>query len=187
MGCGIGLTTFFILSADKRIRVVSVDNEIVMIQQIRENLKEEISKGRLESVHADALEYVKKSKDKSFDVIASCYTIHNFEQEYRRLILNEVLRILRPGGLFINSDKYIQDNESEFKNYLNKQMKRFDKFRSMDRPELTKEWKKHMIKDTDSRVIMKEKESIRLMESIGFKNINSINRQELTATIVANT
>jgi len=54
--------------------------------------------------------------DNSFDVITSNWTLHNLEAEAdRRATLNEIIRVLKPGGIVIINDIV---NQSEYSNYL---------------------------------------------------------------------
>ncbi|MFH1802216.1 MAG: class I SAM-dependent methyltransferase [archaeon] len=186
IGCGSGITTDLILSADERTTVVAVDNEMVMIKQAKEHLRDFMHAGRLEVVETDALEYLRTLKEGSFDVFASGYTVHNFEKDYRKSVLIEIFRVLKTGGLFVNADKYALDDEEEHKESLRWQMNLFNTaFSKINRPDLKDVWTKHYLDDDVPELIMKEGESSRFMESIGFKNIKQIFRAHMDAVVVA--
>lgn len=122
IGCGPGYTTLIILDSDKKIRIVAVDNEHVMIEQAKEILRSFIKSDRVKIVEDDALEFLKKQSSNSFDVFASGFTLHNFHKQFRDKVIKEVYRVLKPEGIFINADKYALDNELEHKKTINWQL-----------------------------------------------------------------
>ena len=127
IGCGTGITTGIILRADRRIKLTSIDSEKVMIDQSKTKLKL-FKKDRLKFILDDAFEYLQKTKEDTFDAVVSAYTIHNFERNYRELVLKEIYKKLRESGLFINADKYYFGNTTKDKRHSDWQLKRFNQF-----------------------------------------------------------
>jgi len=106
IGCGTGITTRALLGGREDLEVTAVDNEPTMLDQAQGNLAELLGSGRLRLAAADALTALRDLPSASIDVVASAYTIHNFLDDYRTLVLAEIFRVLRPGGTFVNGDRY---------------------------------------------------------------------------------
>jgi len=186
IGCGSGFTTFIILNSDKRTKIVAVDNETVMIKQAKENLKEFVDNERVQLIENDSLEFLKKQSSDLFDVFASGFTLHNFPTQLREEVIKEIFRVLKPEGIFINTDKYALDDESKHKESLNWQLQQFkEKYSQITRPDLIEEWTKHYLEDDKPELIMKESESIKSMSKIGFKEIKIVFRKQLVAVLFA--
>jgi ubiquinone/menaquinone biosynthesis C-methylase UbiE len=128
------------------------------------------------------LKYLESLPDQSIDAVASAMTIHNFEGNYRENILREVIRILKPGGFFVNADKYVPDDEGKFKKEYEWQMQQFE---NAPDDETKQGWIEHYITDNQPNIIMREKESIEIMKSLGFTDITTINRHHLEILLTA--
>lgn len=83
LGTGIGFTSQKIIDADERINLVSVDKELKMIEEAKENLKSYIDNGRIEIKEIGALEFLTSLPDNSVDSVASGFILHNFLRDYR--------------------------------------------------------------------------------------------------------
>ena len=186
IGCGPGYTTDIILSGDKRIKVTAVDNEPVMIKQAGECLDDYINDGRVELFLEDGLEHLRKITSNSYDFFASAFTLHNFKQEYRQEVLQEIFKILKPEGLFLNADKYAIADTVEHQKHVDWQVEQFkEKYESIGRPDLRDEWITHFLADDKPEFIMKEQESIDAMQKIGFRNVYISYRMQGEALMVA--
>jgi len=186
IGCGPGYTTEIILNSDKRTKVFAVDNEPVMISKAKIVLNNFIKNNRVKLIEADALEFLKKQNSNFFDAFASGFTLHNFHKDYRRKVLEEIYRVLKPESIFVNGDIYALDNDKEYKKSLEWQMQEFRKLCfKIDRYDLLEEWTRHCEEDYKPEVIMKEGEAIKLMKEIGFKNIELVFRKYTKAVLFA--
>lgn len=186
IGCGTGFTTKIILESDTRIEVFAVDNELKMLEQAESNLAPFIADDKIELIHEDGLEFLEKQNSNSYDVFASSETIHNFDKEYRQKILEELYRVLKPTGIFINADKYALDDESQHEESLNWQLQEFqNKLTPLGRQDLLKEWTQHYLEDDKPEKIIKESKAIDIMKSMGFKEINIIFRKKMEAVLIA--
>ena len=112
-GVGTGLTTTRILSADKRIKVIGIDNEEKTLNQARQILKE--FGERIDLRKRDLLEAIEATPSQSVDIFASVWVIHNFQPSYRQILFSEIARVLKIGGLFVSGDNYARDNDSDHK------------------------------------------------------------------------
>ncbi len=186
IGCGTGHTTGRILRASQKISVTAVDNEKIMIEQARISLGLfNFESPRVKFVLNNAIKYLKSVEDETFDAFASAFTLHNFERNYREEVLREIYRCLKNRGFFINSDKYYFGNEKKDKIHSDWQLKQFDKFEEIGRPDLKKEWVNHYLEDEKPYRRMTEPEQKKLMQEIGFKKIKRIFRKHLEAIITA--
>ncbi len=185
IGCGPGYTTEIILNSDKRTKVIAIDNESVMIEQAKIVLNNYI-KDRVKLIHADALEFLKKQNANYFDAFTSAFTLHNFHKDYRRKVLEEIYRVLKPEGIFVNGDKYAADDKRKHKAAFEWQMQEFKiQYTKINRLDLIEEWTKHYEEDNKPNLIMKEGEAIQLMKNIGFKDVKIIFRKHTDAVLSA--
>lgn len=186
MGCGNGFTTEIILKADKRIRLIAVDNEPEMIKQAKKRLAKFIKKKQVKIIKADALGYVKKSSSNRFDAFASALTIHNFNFRYRRKFIEEIYRLLKIGGIFVNMDRYAQDDSKIFKKGLDWQIGMYHKvFSKLGKNDLLEKWLEHEEHDARPDIIMKEKSAVADIKKAGFKNIRFVFRKRTYAILTA--
>jgi len=181
LGSGTGLTTMEIIKSIPGGTISSVDLEDGMVQQAKEkNIPENV-----EFIVQDALEYLKNSQENTFDSVVTGYTLHNFENDFRNQILEEVYRVLKPGGLFINADKFALDDEIEYKKIYDEQISMYDVYDALGKSDLKKEWVEHYAVD--------DKENIRLVEGIfknklkeiGFSSVETTYREMLEAVVTA--
>jgi ubiquinone/menaquinone biosynthesis C-methylase UbiE len=169
IGCGAGETTEYILKKNSSIKIIAVDNDKRIINRLKERLKEYVSNNRLTPICADIFDYIKEIDSSFFDGITSSWTLHNFSKEKRNVLLNEIFRILKSKGIFVNMDKYVSDDPK-------KEQESFDEvivqLKLIPKKELSDKSIKHEEEDRHPNIIMKESESVSEMKSIGFKKIN---------------
>ncbi len=183
VGCGSGFTTEEILDSDERIEIEAVDNEEKMRNQIEEKLPEFIKNGRLNVNLKDAREFLSEVPDNSVDAVATAFVLHNFEKNYRREVLEHIFRILKPGGCFVNSDKYIPSDKEIFEKEYEWQM---DQFKNAEVDEEVRgAWLDHYNFDNKKEIVMKEDKAIAMMKEVGFRNIRVSNRNHLEAHLTA--
>ena len=186
IGCGPGYTTLIILDSDKRTKIVAVDNEPVMISQAKEILNTFIKQNRVELIEGDALAFLKKQSSNSFNVFASGFTLHNLPNDFREKVIKEIYRVLKPEGIFVNADKYAFNNESEHNKSLNWQLQQVKKkYSQINRQDLISEWTSHYLEDNKPNIIMKESDSMKLMNKIGFKYVKVVFRKQMDAVLFA--
>ena len=130
-------------------------------------------------IESDALKYVNSQDDTSFDIVVSGFTIHNFKKVYRRKLYQQLYRILKRNGLFLNADKYVSDN-------LDKQIKALkyrigtyvDTLIREGQYDVLSYWIRDYIKDIQPEYIMKISEERQLMRENGFLNVSYIFKSE---------
>ncbi|HEV7404517.1 MAG TPA: class I SAM-dependent methyltransferase [Chthoniobacteraceae bacterium] len=170
-GVGTGITARALLERNPGCRVLGVDNEAEMIHQALSNLGAEVAMGTVEVHYEDGLEYLSGLADGSIDVVASAFTLHNCLRQYGHAVEEEFFRILRPGGLFINVDKYAADDGREYVRELTEQILRYDVLKESGGEELRRAWIAHEIEDQMPERIMWARSSLERLGAIGFHDV----------------
>ncbi|MBS3144329.1 class I SAM-dependent methyltransferase [Candidatus Woesearchaeota archaeon] len=184
IGCGPGPTSDRILAKNVGVTLTAIDNEQVMINQARDHLKDYGE--RVELFERDALDFLKETSDSSFDIVVSAWTLHNFDQDYRKNILREIIRVLKSSGVFVNADKYAQDDEKKHFEDFNWSIKQFiECMGEVGYPKICYEWILHMVLDESKNSLMKEKDSLVQLLELGFLNPRIIWRKRMEAMIIA--
>jgi ubiquinone/menaquinone biosynthesis C-methylase UbiE len=186
LGGGTGITTLAILSACEMINILSVDNEPTMQNQARQNLHDWVAQERLQFSDNDALSALQALPSGSVDILASAYTLHNFEQRYRKQVVGEVFRVLKYGGQFINGDRYGLDDISQHTLTVQKEIA--DYFKVLvkhERLDLLEHWIIHLFNDESENHVMRETASLNELASIGFSEIQLTHRMEVNALVTA--
>jgi tRNA (cmo5U34)-methyltransferase len=182
IGFGTGITSAEILSQSD-CNLIGIDNESKMLEKANLNLNSFL--GRYELITTEALEYLKKQKADSFDVVVNVWVLHNIPLEIRLQIIKEIFRVLRSGGLFLNGDKIASDELPLHKIQLDLQFKMFDKFSEIGRKDLQKEWTEHYLEDDKPSKKLIQKEFIDFLIQIGFSKVEAIKRYNLDLILTA--
>lgn len=164
IGCGTGLTTAELIKAMPDAKIVALDAEQVMIAQARKALPKKVK-----LVCADALEYLTKQPDQSFDVVVTAFCLHNTAPGYRQAVFVQIGRVLKAGGLIVSGDKIAQDDVLEHWQSLREQIDAFVVFQTTNYPELQAEWTAHYLED--DRIRFTESEQHQLLKDAGCKGI----------------
>ncbi len=169
IGCGTGVSTLALLASRDDLTLVAVDSAAKMLDQARENLAIYVAAGRVDFRQADALEALRALPEASVDVVASNYAIHNFNRDYRARTLAEVHRALKPGGLFVNGDRYAMDDRAAHLADTQATVRQWFKlFRQIDRLDLLEDWVVHLYSDESPDHIMYFQPSLQELAALGF-------------------
>jgi len=172
IGCGTGVTTTHLLANRPDARITGMDNAATMLDQARSNLAEAIEQGRLSLVENDALSFLRELPADSFDLVASAYTLHNFLDGYRGLVLEEIHRVLKPGGLFVNGDRYALDDTLAHLRLIQEEARHyFQVFTSLERTDLLEQWIIHLFSDESPDHVMRLEPALARMDQIGFEGV----------------
>ncbi len=186
LGGGTGITTLSILSADDRLSVLSVDNEPTMQNQAKQNLQYWLDAGRLTFCGDDALTALSSLATESVDILASAYTLHNFERDYRKQVIGEMFRVLRPGGWFVNGDRYALDDISAHTRGTQQEVAGYFKvLTGINRIDLLEHWIIHLFNDESENHIMREAIAFQQLADAGFKQIELKQRMDVNALVTA--
>ena len=168
IGCGTGETTKYILKQNPTIKIIAIDNNQQMINQLKDNLKEYIDNGQVIPICQDIFDYIKDVDTSFFDGITSSWTIHNFTKSKRNYLLKEIFRTLKPNGIFVNMDKYVSDDSKEEQQSFDEFVK---KMKLIPDKTVSNVVIKHEDEDRHPEIIMKKSESTSEIKEIGFRNI----------------
>ncbi|MDD1621082.1 MAG: class I SAM-dependent methyltransferase [Methylococcaceae bacterium] len=186
LGGGTGITTLSILSSDDRLSVLSVDNEPTMQNQAKQNLRHWLDAGRLVFCGDDALTALRSLASESVDILASAYTLHNFERDYRKQVIGEMFRVLKPGGWFVNGDRYALDDISAHTRGTQQEVKGYFKvLTGINRIDLLEHWIIHLFNDESENHIMREATALQQLAEAGFKLIELKQRMDVNALVTA--
>jgi len=186
LGGGTGITTLAILLANNQLSVMSVDNEPTMQSQAQASLNDWVESGRLSFSADDALTALQKIESNSVDVIASAYTLHNFKHAYRKQVHEEIYRVLKKGGQFINGDRYALDDVSRHTKIIQQEVAGYFKvLKKLNKLDVLEHWIIHLFNDESENHIMREAETLQQLDVIGFMDINLSNRLEVNALLTA--
>ncbi len=186
LGGGTGITTLAILSADPRLKVLSVDSEPTMQNQAKLSLQQWVDSGRVSFCGDDALTALKNLSGNSADLIVSAYTLHNFEADYRLQVIKEIFRVLKAGGSFINGDRYaLDDIDAHTRNTQREVAGYFKSLTEINRLDLLEHWIIHLFSDESESHIMREAVALRQLEDAGFEQIKLKLRHDVNALLTA--
>jgi tRNA (cmo5U34)-methyltransferase len=97
LGAGTGLMSRAVLSRYPHAELVLLDGAAEMIEQARTQLDGE----RARFVVADLRAELPEGR---FDAVVSALAIHHLEHEDNRDLLRRIVRVLRPGGAYVNAE-----------------------------------------------------------------------------------
>ena len=186
LGGGTGITTLSILLASESVNIVSVDSEPTMQNQAKQSLKQWVEQGRVTFDGRDALSALKNTATASIDIMASAYTLHNFLDIYRAEAISEIYRVLKPGGQFINGDRYALDDISAHTRAVQSEIAGFFKaLIAVNKLDVLEHWIVHLFADESENHVMRESFSLQQLEQAGFTAVSLSNRCEVNALVIA--
>jgi len=186
IGTGTGVTTQLILSALGEGSLISIDNAPAMMVQAETHLEEHLVSGRLRLITDDALSALYALPSESMDLVLSAYTLHNFLEGYRREVLKEILRVLKPKGWFVNGDRYGVDDPAEHLKTIQDEVRGYFRvFREINRPDLLEQWVVHLLSDESDEHRMRLTTSIDVMQSLGFGLTTVSDRPEVNTLLIS--
>ncbi|MBU3888745.1 MULTISPECIES: class I SAM-dependent methyltransferase [unclassified Methylosinus] len=186
IGCGTGTSTRSLLSQRDDLSLLAVDASPAMLNQARENLASYARAGRVEFIESDALVYLRALPDASVDIVASNYAIHNFDHRYRRELFAEILRVLEPGGLFVNGDRFaLDDHDLQLASTRADVRNWFKVFGEAKRYDLLEDWILHLFSDESADRLMYSSATLSTMRALGFADVRSNYREGVDMLVTA--
>ncbi|NOT83836.1 MAG: class I SAM-dependent methyltransferase [Methylococcaceae bacterium] len=186
LGGGTGITTLAILSQHDNLTVLSIDNEPVMQNQAKQHLHAWFAQQKVTFCGDDALTALRAIPTASVDVVASAYTLHNFSDDYRALVITESLRILKAGGHFINGDRYALDEVSRHTRLIQEEVSGYFKVLiGLQKLDVLEHWIVHLFSDESANHIMRETSALAQLKAAGFVDIKLSHRQQVNALVTA--
>lgn len=186
IGCGTGMTSLALLNSRDDVHIVAVDNEPAMLRQAEHNLAPWLAAGRIELREADALSALSEFPDGSFDLVASGYAVHNFLEGYRRQVLAEVWRVLKPGGVFVNGDRYRLDDSLAHLQLIQDEVRHyFRTFGALQRHDLLEKWVVHLFSDESVDHAMTLTPACDYLRQLGFTPVTVHQRDGVNTLLTA--
>jgi SAM-dependent methyltransferase len=185
LGCGDGMTSASILARRPDVILTALNNEPGMIGHATERLRGPLQEGRCQVVHADALVYLRAQPPASVDVVASALALHNSHRVYRHGVHEAIHRVLLPGGLFVNGDKFALDDTQRFAGLHVSLERFFDLLVPLGKLDLLRDCVLHNVADESPERVMREHEVVQELSSIGFQDVTIRCRYEVAAVLVA--
>lgn len=186
LGGGTGITTLTILTSGQNLTVTSIDNEPTMQNQAKTSLRDWSEKNQLNFCNDDALTALKGIATDSVDIVASAYTVHNFMDSYRNEVIKEIYRVLKPGGQFINGDRYGLDDISEHTRLVQQEISGYFKILIREnKPDLLEQWIIHLFNDESQNHVMRETHSLQQLKDAGFSDVQLSHRIGVNALVIA--
>lgn len=186
LGGGTGITTLSLLTASDKLNILSIDNEPVMQEQAKKQLHKWAAEGRVAFCGDDALTALENIATGSVDIVASAYTLHNFLDTYRKEVIREVFRILKPGGRFINGDRYGLDDVSKHTRTIQDEVGGYFKvLTQLNKLDVLEHWIVHLFSDESENHVMRESIALDQLRDAGFSDINLTHRLEVNALVTA--
>jgi ubiquinone/menaquinone biosynthesis C-methylase UbiE len=185
LGCGDGITSATILSRCPDVQITALDSEESMVGQSTANLAGAIREGRCQVILQDALCYLREQPESAFDVVASALALHNLARDYRHAVHQAIFRVLKPGGRFINGDRFTVDEEQRFQRLHCVLERFFDLFVPLGKMDLLRASVLHEIGDEAPERLMREDDTLRELAAIGFNNVGVQKRLLMASLLVA--
>lgn len=186
LGGGTGITTLSLLTASDKLSILSIDNEPVMQGQAKKHLSKWITEGKLTFSDDDALTALKNITEDSIDIVASAYTLHNFLDSYRKEVIQQIFRILKPGGQFINGDRYGLDDISKHTRIIQQEVSGYFKVLTrINKLDVLEHWIVHLFNDESENHVMRETAALNQLRDAGFSDIKLTHRLEVNALVTA--
>jgi ubiquinone/menaquinone biosynthesis C-methylase UbiE len=175
IGSGYGETTELILGAAlAHMTLVEPDGNAAAI------MLERLSKykGQVTVVHDDAIKWIKQQKENTYDIFTASWTLHNFPKHQREGFLEEVARLLKPGGLFVIFDKVLSNNSEFIKKVWQIHLERLEGLDKVGKSDLKNSMIAHEERDAQEPFVWYEHELFGTIEKLGFRNAEIIMRNE---------
>ncbi len=185
LGCGDGVTSQTILSRRQDVLLTALDSEDDMLNQAAKNLAGPVQAGRCRLVLQDALDFLRGLPEFTFDVVASALALHNLNRDYRHLLHEQIYRVLKAGGLFVNADKFAENEQQSFQILQVILGRFFDTFLPLGKMDLLREAVLHDVGDAAPDRVMLVADTLRELTALGFRNAEVRSRRQTAALLVA--
>jgi hypothetical protein len=107
------------------------------------------------------------------------------ERSYRDTLHAEIFRLLKPGGQFVNADKYAAGEAQRFEALQASLAKLFEVLVPLGKLQLLRECVLHNVADQAPDRVMGEEETAEALQRLGFTSVEFPYRDNLQAVLVA--
>ena len=184
IGTGHGIGTRLLLENIRSRPFILNDFDHDMLRVAEQNLVDHLD--RITFAEEDALDYLSQVGTSSVAAVASAWTTHNWDVPYRNSVTEEIARVLVPGGVFVNCDKYWGTDLDEELDELRSQFSRFfEHYMPLGRLDLVRDWIDHYLQDGLSVRRLQLCNEVRHLKTLGFNTTSPIERQGLETILLA--
>jgi tRNA (cmo5U34)-methyltransferase len=182
IGPGAGELAERVLELEEKSHMTLVDYDPFVMLNLKKKLDK--YKKRTDFVLADALDFMRQAKDDTFDVVYSSWVIHNFDVNQRERLLSNIYRVLKPGGFFVDLDKYVPDSLREETELFQMHLGRINALDFKGHEDVRQALILHEKEDRLPKYKMKRAESLIEMNIAEFKNARFLMKRERDAIMV---
>ena len=112
--------------------------------------------------------------------------MHNFLHDYREQVIQEIFRVLKPNGQFINGDRYALNDVSEHTRLTQQEVSNYFKILiQLNKLDLLEQWIVHLFSDESENHVMREAVALAQLTQAGFAHITLSHRLEVNALVTA--
>ncbi|MBL8031545.1 MAG: class I SAM-dependent methyltransferase [Candidatus Doudnabacteria bacterium] len=174
IGCGEGDSTLPLLSLSQA-ELTALDVSPDMIRICKNNLR--AYKSRVQYICDDALNFLKHGR--SYDIIISSWTIHNFTWSQKKLLFKAICNALPSNGKFLLMDKIYLDKKEKVQ-----YQEQIERYKLLPR-QIAKAIIAHEVTDFSLRYRMSEKQTLQELRAAGFKKVKIADRVTRDAFLIA--
>lgn len=169
--------TKYLLQYNPDIKLDCLDISSEMLDSAKQNIWDQ----NINFIQSDACEYLDNPETKTYGVILSAWTIHNFTKKEQRKIFRKIYEKLESWWVMLIMDKIYPDNLDKSIWLFNLQNERY---RYLN-PELENAIRLHEKQDYDTNYKMQESHTKLLLKEIWFKDIEILDRIERDVLLIA--
>lgn len=146
IGAGYGFTSALVAKKFPAAKLLMNDFDAEMLNKATEI----VAASNFEKLPGDIEEVIKNIPSQSVDAVYTAWVLHNFSPAKRRIVIAEIARILKPGGIFVNLEK-VGNAGSERTSELAQAILDLAPFHTQyNKADLYIEWVKHDLRDEES-------------------------------------
>jgi tRNA (cmo5U34)-methyltransferase len=112
--------------------------------------------------------------------------LHNLLDTYRKEVIEQIFRVLKPGGQFINGDRYGFDDVSRHTRTIQHEVSGYFKvLTQINKLDVLEHWIVHLFSDESENHVMRESVALAQLRDTGFLDITLTSRLEVNALVTA--
>lgn len=176
VGCGNGVLSAAVMERHPGSRATLVDFSEPMLEAARSNLAPFGERCRIARADLSSEEWSASIReDGPFDAVVSGFAIHHLTDERKRALYREIFGLLKPGGMFVNSDHVSSSTtwlESVFNDLLIDAFYEHQRQRGsgMTREQVASEYVNR--DDRETNLLAPVEEQCRWLRDIGFQDVD---------------
>jgi tRNA (cmo5U34)-methyltransferase len=169
LGCGAGFLAQVLLTEYPQARALLLDHSEPMLERARQELAR--FGDRCDLRLADLAEQIHPhARAGEADLVVSGYAIHHLPHARKRTLYEEVHRLLRPGGLFINLEHVASPTPELEALFADRYIDCLAAFQKRPRPEVAAAY--HSRPDKDDNILLSLEQQLDWLHEIGFEQVD---------------